>query len=160
MGIIEKHEFMKLLDLYDEMKQQQASALLLSMQEEYGFDDEKDIKLLSEQIWNECEAQREWIEEYEAVYESAVKRKDFSSLPPVKKCLLSWYTPLRDAIETEQKLYYTNAKFGKDRVRYGAHLSLIQPEKLAVITAHECTNHALESGGTGATLAAMSYRIG
>lgn len=159
-SIIEKKEFLRLLQLYDEIKQQEASLLLLSMQEEYACDEAEDVKLLSEQIWNECEAQREWIDEYEAIYESAVKRKDFSSLPPVKKCLLSWYTPLRDAIEAEQALYYTNAKGGRDRVRYGAYLCLVQPEKLAVITAHECTNHALEHGGSGATLAAMSYRIG
>jgi len=57
-------------------------------------------------------------------------------------------------------MHYTNAKGGRDRVRYGAYLCLVQPEKLAVITAHECANHGLEQGGNGATLAAMSCRIG
>ena len=112
------------------------------------------------QLWLECEAQRESVLRYQNVIESAREREDYMSMGLVQQQLVQWYQPLKDAIVTEQRRYLL--KKGKQRKgmnRYGPYLCTLQPEKLAIITAHEALVHTLTAGG-GATLASTAKRIG
>lgn len=112
------------------------------------------------QLWIECESQRETVSQYEAILQSARERQDYTSLKPVRRYLLKWYKDLRNAIEEEQRSYFTDSRGKKDRVRYGAYLCTLQPEKMAVILAHIGITHALSQGGHGAKLAQMAIHLG
>jgi len=136
----------------------------------------------SYQLWLECESKLESTFKYEKTLELTRKNKQFSQLTIVQKHVLHWYDPLKEAIENVQKSLYnpvtdtdittdddasdkstdreTSAKPSfKQGDKYGVYVSLLQPEKLAVIAAHEAITFILVKGGS-APLAALSVRIG
>eukprot|EP00560_Eucampia_antarctica_P002497 CAMPEP_0197839938 /NCGR_PEP_ID=MMETSP1437-20131217/45035_1 /TAXON_ID=49252 ORGANISM="Eucampia antarctica, Strain CCMP1452" /NCGR_SAMPLE_ID=MMETSP1437 /ASSEMBLY_ACC=CAM_ASM_001096 /LENGTH=1166 /DNA_ID=CAMNT_0043449413 /DNA_START=60 /DNA_END=3558 /DNA_ORIENTATION=- len=129
--------------------------------------DPSNTSLQDLQLWYECESQRESVAKYEKVIADARSREDYASLSTVQHQLLRWYHPLRKRIEDEQELFIKGnsnnenlTKNKTDLYRYGPYLCMLQPEKLAVITAHEATINALQKGGDGSTLVAMASRIG
>lgn len=112
------------------------------------------------ELWLECQAQRESVLKYQSVLDNARERRDYSSLSIVQKQILRWYPKLRDAIEEEQKAYITKSKSQKDMNRYGPFLCTLQPQKLAVIVAHESIMHTLRKGLNGITLVSLALEIG
>lgn len=112
------------------------------------------------ELWLECEAQRESVLKYQNVIDSARERRDYASLSMVQKQIVHWYPTLKDVIEKEQKAYMTKSKVKKDMNRYGPFLCTLQPQKLAVIVAHESIMHTLQKGTNGVTLTSLALRIG
>jgi DNA-directed RNA polymerase len=113
------------------------------------------------QLWLECEAQRESVEKYQKVLDSARERGDYGRFGMVQRQILDWYQPLKDAIEAEQKTYLLkNAKQRKDMHRYGPYLCSLQPQKLAVIAAHETILRTVSKGEMGATIALVARKLG
>ena len=124
------------------------------------------------QLWYECESLRDAVIRYEKIIADARSREDYASLTAVQQQLLRWYHPLRQRIEDEQEdvIKGNNSESKNDNKdetsrktdfhRYGPYLCMLQPEKLAYITAHEATIFALQKGGDSATLLAMALRIG
>lgn len=113
------------------------------------------------ELWLECEAQRESVLKYQNVIDSARERRDYASLSSVQKQIVQWYPALKNAIEEEQKAYVLKTeKKKKDLNRYGPFLCTLQPEKLAVIVAHESIMHTLQKGENGVSLASLALRIG
>lgn len=118
-----------------------------------------DASLEEIQLWLECSAQQESVEKYETMLESAREREDFTSMSMVQRQLLQWYQPMRQRIISEQEDYFSKKK-KKGANKYGPFLCTLQPEKLAIITTHEATMHALQMGGNSATLMKMALMIG
>jgi len=112
------------------------------------------------QLWLECQAQRESVLKYQNVIDSARDRRDYASLGVVQKQIVHWYPILREKIEEEQKAYMTKSKVKKDMNRYGPFLCTLQPQKLAVIVAHESIMHTLQKGANGVTLSSLAIKIG
>ena len=112
------------------------------------------------ELWLECEAQRESVLKYQNVIDGARERRDYASLNVVQKQILQWYPALKQAIEEEQKSYMMKTKKKKDVNRYGPFLCTLQPEKLAVIVAHESIMHTLQKGENGVSLTSLALRIG
>jgi DNA-directed RNA polymerase, mitochondrial len=91
------------------------------------------------QLWLECKSQRDTVTKYQKVLASARSRKDYSSLSLVQKQVLEWYQPLKEEIEVAQKAYILrteNEEYPKS-MSEGPNLCLLQPQKLAVISAQE-----------------------
>ena len=104
------------------------------------------------QVWLECESQHESVLKIEKIIEDARSRKDFGSLTAVQRQLLRWYQPLRNRIAAEQRDYLRGREQGTKQKHtgqnvYGPYLCSLQPEKLAVILAHEATILAVIRGG-------------
>jgi len=127
---------------------------------QHDTDENQSNSLYALQLWNECQSQRETVHQYESILESARSRGDYTSLGPVRSLMTQWYSMLKDAIEQEQRSYLTNSRGKKDRVRYGAYLCSLQPEKMAVILAHIGITHTLSQGGHGAKLAQLAIVLG
>merc|ERR1712238_452629 len=72
-------------------------------------------KLYTEQIKLEAESRAESALKYEAMLNAARSRKDYTTLPPVRKRLVQWYKVLKDAITNEQELYIATGGMGKKR---------------------------------------------
>jgi len=111
-------------------------------------------QLFNLQLWYECQSQQESVLKIQDMLQSAKARQDYISLPIMKQHLLTWYHPLRQRIETEQRMYLSGqgTKQGKvDFKRYGPFLCTIQPEKLAILTIHEAIYTSLSKGGGGKT---------
>jgi len=116
------------------------------------------------QIWLECESQHESVLKIEKIIEDARSRKDFGSLTAVQRQLLRWYQPLRNRIAAEQRDFLKGREQGTKQKAtgqnvYGPYLCSLQPEKLAVILAHEATMLAVVRGGD-AKLTNMAFKIG
>jgi len=91
------------------------------------------------QIWFECLSQRESVRRYQEVISSARKRKDYASLSLVQKQVLEWYQPLKEEFELAQRSWLTriaHEDYSTSMVE-GPNLCVLQPQKLAVIAAHE-----------------------
>lgn len=111
------------------------------------FDDQKKIeelglkviekrkynKLRRRQIKTETEAWEKAAEEYRKLEKEMCKKKLAPNLPYVKKLLLGWFEPVRDAIEKEQKIQETKSH----KASYGHHIGLLSADKLAVIVMHK-----------------------
>lgn len=117
-------------------------------------------KLEDLQLWLECEAQRESVLKYQNVIDDARERGDYASLSIVQQQILRWYPTLLKAIQAEQEAYMTKSKTKKDMNRYGPFLCTLQPQKLAVIVAHESIMHSLQKGVNGVTLVTLALKIG
>lgn len=118
-----------------------------------------DESLENIQLWLECSAYDESLAKYEDVLKSAREREDYTSLSAVQRQLLEWYVPLRRRIASEQESYFAgNKKTGANK--YGPFLCTLQAEKLAIITSHEATMHALKKSSEGSTLMSMALSIG
>lgn len=116
------------------------------------------------QIWLECESQHESVLKIEKIIDDARARKDFGSLTAVQRQLLRWYQPLRNRIAAEQRDFLKGRDQGTKQKQtgqnvYGPYLCSLQPEKLAVILAHEATMLAVVRGGD-AKLTNMAFKIG
>jgi len=111
--------------------------------------------LVSYQVWLECQSHQESVLKYETLISNAKQKKNYSSLPNVQRQLLQWYEPLRDAIAQAQSTYFN----GGTRLPYGPHMSVLQPEKLAVITTHETVIATLTRGGS-APLGPLALQLG
>jgi len=111
------------------------------------------------QLWLECSAQQESVDKYESMLESARDREDFTAMSVVQRQLLQWYQPMCQRIIAEQEAFFSKKK-KKGANKYGPFLCTLQPEKLAIITTHEATMHALQMGGNNATLMKMALMIG
>ena len=116
------------------------------------------------QVWLECESQHESVLKIEKIIEDARSRKDFGSLTAVQRQLLRWYQPLRNRIAAEQRDYLRGREEGTKQKHtgqnvYGPYLCSLQPEKLAVILAHEATILAVIRGGE-AKVTNMAFKIG
>ena len=100
------------------------------------------------QLWHECESYSDTLELAEEDLSSARKRHDYASIGKVKRHLLHWYTPLKNAIEIEQKAIL-NAESGVESRKngYGPYLLTLKADKLAVITSHEAIGILLRAGG-------------
>ena len=112
------------------------------------------------QLWLECSAQQESVDKYESMLQNTRDRQDYTAMSTVQKQLLQWYQPMRQRIASEQEAYFLSKKKNKGAHKYGPFLCSLQPEKLAIITTHEATMHALKMGGDGATLMKMALMIG
>jgi DNA-directed RNA polymerase, mitochondrial len=111
------------------------------------------------QLWLECSAYDESLSKYESLLKSAREREDYTSLSTVQRQMLQWYVPLRQRIISEQESYFSGNK-SKGANRYGPYLCALQAEKLAIITTHEATMHALKKSSDGSTLMSMALSIG
>jgi hypothetical protein len=129
---------------------------------------------LAYQLWLECESQRDSVLNYEAMIGKARDRKNFTALSIVQRQLLQFYEPLRNVIELEQRAYFLSSTSPAEEastfiqkcntVKYsaqshGPYLALLQPEKLAVIVAHEVTLATLRHGGSAA-LGSLALQVG
>ena len=113
------------------------------------------------QIWLECLSQQEHVVQLQETLNSARERKDFASMTIVQNQVLQWYQELKDEIERVQKiviLRINDDEFGKCMAE-GAHLCVLQPQKLAVIAAHEAIVACLLEQDKCSTLTICS-RIG
>ena len=99
------------------------------------------------QLWYECESYRDTLLEKEAEIQSARERNDYASLGIVKRHLLEWYTPLKEAIEAEQLSYLKRDGKREGRNNYGPFLLTLKADKMAVILAHEGIGTILREGG-------------
>lgn len=99
------------------------------------------------QLWYECESYRDTLLEKEAEIQSARERNDYASLGNVKRHLLEWYTPLKEAIEAEQLSYLKRDGKREGRNNYGPFLLTLKADKMAVILAHEGIGAILREGG-------------
>jgi DNA-directed RNA polymerase len=118
-----------------------------------------DEPLENVQLWLECSAYDESLSKYESILKSAREREDYTSLSTVQRQLLQWYVPLRQRIISEQESYFSGNK-SKGANKYGPYLCALQAEKLAIITTHEATMHALKKSSDGSTLMSMALSIG
>lgn len=116
------------------------------------------------QLWLECESQHESVLKVEKILVDARLRGDYGSLTAVQRQLLRWYYPLRARIAEEQLSFLRGRKEGTSVTPgqnvYGPYLCSLQPEKLALVAAHEATILAVMKGGEGAKLTHMALKIG
>ena len=91
------------------------------------------------QLWLECKSQRDTVVKFRERIADARSRKDYSSLNIVQKQVLEWYQPLKEEIEVAQKAYIlrTDHEVYHKMMLEGPNLCLLQPQKLAVISAQE-----------------------
>ena len=91
------------------------------------------------QITLETRAVDAAIARYRREAEAATRRGAAATLPPARKLLVSWFKPLAQAIEQEQRRIARGAP-GIDRSVYGPYLLQLGPAQLAVITLHCAVN--------------------
>ena len=99
------------------------------------------------QLWHECESYRDTMLEAEEGLASARKRHDYTSIGKVKMHLMHWYTPLKAAIEAEQKAIINGDLGMESRQGYGPYLLTLKADKLAIIASHEAVGSILKAGG-------------
>lgn len=99
------------------------------------------------QLWYECQSHRETVLELEAELNSARERHDYTSISAVKRQLLYWYTPFKEAIEEEQLKCLNGEKGIESRQGYAPFLLTLKADKLAIIVTHEVIGMLLRSGG-------------
>lgn len=114
------------------------------------------------QLWLEVQAQQESVAKYEKLVNDAHDRKDFASLGVVQKQVLKWYQALKEEIEEEQRRYFLEklVDIPKGLRIYGPYLCSLQPEKLAVITAHVALIQSMLRRGDNATVLFLAKKIG
>jgi hypothetical protein len=95
---------------------------------------------------------------YAAMKKTIVDMGQGSSLKPAQRLLLNWYTPLVEAIELEQNEFLKRSP-SVDRERYGFFLSILSPQKMAVIVMHTALNQLLLHA-TGVKFATVAMDIG
>ncbi len=103
----------------------------------------------------------EAVEEYREVQETLFTSGKAANLPVVKRQIFAWYGPMITAMEVlHQKLKEGKwADLGNGVGTYGPFLSLVSPEKLAVITIHETINCIIKHGNHGVPLAMILLQI-
>jgi DNA-directed RNA polymerase len=121
------------------------------------------------QLWLECEAQQEDIQKYMQALESARQRKDYGSLTLVQRHVLRWFEPLVQEFTALQQQYISKSTDGAPSAKsmhiVGPLLSVLSPEKLAVIAANQSILYLLlKSGGPegrdGVPFVALVKRLG
>lgn len=85
------------------------------------------------QIKAETEAWEQMVEEYRELEREMCEKKLAPNLPYVKKLMLGWFEPLRQAIEREQNAEMTQ----KHRTAYAPHIDSLPADKMAVIVMHK-----------------------
>lgn len=99
------------------------------------------------------------VEEYRTIQHEVIKLKKGASLGGAKRMLLSWYTPLREALSKEQKDLLAG-KFSKTGYNiFGKFLLLLTPDKLTVITMHVVLSNLLAQG-EGVHLTELALTLG
>jgi DNA-directed RNA polymerase len=98
------------------------------------------------------------VKEYIETMQDVMKVNRGSTLPPSHKLLVEWFTPVSKAIDLEQAACIKGEP-GQDRLTYGPYLTLLPPEKLAIITMHEVLSFLLLNGGY-ARISVIANNIG
>lgn len=94
----------------------------------------------------ESQAVRQTVQNYREMVADVIRVGKGSSLGPVQRMLVTWFAPLAEAIDKEQRDIW-NKESSVDRNAYGPYMVLLPPEVLAVITMHEVINHTLFTTG-------------
>ncbi|GFP94803.1 DNA-directed RNA polymerase 3 chloroplastic [Phtheirospermum japonicum] len=85
------------------------------------------------QIKAETEAWEDMVEEYRELEREMCERKLAPNLPYVKKLILGWFEPLREAIEKEQNLRRSK----KNKAAFAPFIDALPADKMAVIVMHK-----------------------
>lgn len=85
------------------------------------------------QIKAETEAWENKVEEYRELEREMCEKKLAPNLPYVKKLILGWFEPLREAIVREQKTQRTK----KNKAAFAPFVDALPAEKMAVIVMHK-----------------------
>ncbi|VFQ99333.1 unnamed protein product [Cuscuta campestris] len=96
-------------------------------------DGQKYRLLRKRQVIAETQAWEKMVEEYRELEREMCEKKLAPHLPRVKKLLLCWFEPLRDAIEKEQKTRRTM----KHRKAFSPYIDSLPADKIAVIVMHQ-----------------------
>ena len=98
------------------------------------------------------------IEQYKKIVASVIAVGKGAALPVSQRLVVSWFTPMAEAVDREQALIWARAQ-GTDRATYGPYLVLLPPEKLAVITMHEVMSMVLGAAGS-VPFTSLAARVG
>lgn len=85
------------------------------------------------QIKAETEAWESRVEEYRELEREMCERKLAPNLPYVKKLILGWFEPLREAIEKEQNTQRSK----KNKAAFAPFIDALPADKMAVIVMHK-----------------------
>ncbi|KAK6156642.1 hypothetical protein DH2020_010890 [Rehmannia glutinosa] len=85
------------------------------------------------QIKAETEAWENMVEEYRELEREMCERKLAPNLPHVKKLMLGWFEPLREAIEKEQNVQRSK----KNKAAFAPYVDALPADKMAVIVMHK-----------------------
>ncbi len=101
--------------------------------------------VLEDQIQLEKRSVEEGIERYHRLKDEAIGRGEGSSLKPVERLMCHWLHPLANAIRTEIKAH-EEGKRSADRSIYAPAFTVLDPERIALVTMQQMTSACLLTG--------------
>lgn len=102
---------------------------------------------LGRQRKREMEAYQKAAEEYSSLLNEMTSKGLGCNLPVGKALILSWYNPLKTAIEKEIECFKENQWKTPEHKNFGPLLLGVEPEILAVVTTHRIIEKLLEEHG-------------
>lgn len=114
--------------------------------------------VIEEEIKLETQAAREGAAHYRRLADAAIRRGTGASLKPAERLLIHWFPATVAAIKEEQRgIRRGEPDIGRDI--YGRVLVMIDAERAAVVTMHECISHCM-TDYRGIPISRLSYSIG
>jgi DNA-directed RNA polymerase len=99
---------------------------------------------ITQQIDSELLSIDAGVERYRKFCDNAIKRGEGANLKPAERLCMYWFEPLEKAITAELN-DYKKGKAGRNLAVVGPLMSLLSPDKLAVITMHEALGHCMDA---------------
>lgn len=113
---------------------------------------------LGQEIALETEAINAGVHRYRRLTQQTIARGDGASLKPAERFLLHWFQPMVEEVRQEQR-GCRRGEVSTGRHIYGPILLLLDPERVASITLHECLSQCMRFP-TGVLVSKLAYSVG